>query len=188
MELELEIRNLDKVKNLLSGIHEGAERATTTAINRSLISIKKEMKKKVTHEYDIKSTDVEKTLAVKKATFSMLSGTIISKSPRIALYKFLKGTSGNDIKVRIKKSEGTKIVKRNPKNLGNPFLANMKNGHRGIFQRKNKSSYPIKENYSLSIPQMLGYKSIGEYVMEKGNTLLEKAIEREVERILRGYV
>ena len=47
MELELEIRNLDKVKNLLSGIHEGAERATTTAINRSLISIKKEMKKKI---------------------------------------------------------------------------------------------------------------------------------------------
>lgn len=187
MELELEIRNLDKVKNLLSGIHEGAERATTTAINRSLISIKRN-EEKVTQEYDIKSTDVEKTLAVKKATFSMLSGTIISKSPRIALYKFLKGTSGNDIKVRIKKSEGTKIVRRNPKNLGNPFLANMKNGHRGIFQRKDKSSYPIKENYSLSIPQMLGYKSIGEYVIEKGNTLLEKAIEREVERILRGYV
>lgn len=188
MGLEIVIINLDRVKNLLSGIHEGAERAATTAINRSLISIKKEMKKKVTQEYDIKSTDIERTLAVKKATFSRLSGTIISKSPRIALYKFLKGTSGNDIKVRIKKSEGTKIVRRNPKNLGNPFLANMKNGHRGIFQRKIKSSYPIKENYSLSIPQMLGYKGIGEFVMEKGNTLIEKAIEREVERILRGYV
>ena len=188
MKLALEIKNFDKVKNLLSGIHGGAERAAATAINRSLIIIKKEMKKKATYEYDIKSTDVEKTLAVKKATFSILSGTIISKSHRTALYKFFKGTSGDDIKVRIKKSEGTKIVKRNSKNLGNPFLANMKNGHRGIFQRKVEKPYPIKENYTLSIPQMLGYQRAEDYVMEKGNTLLEKAIEREVERILRGYV
>lgn len=81
MELELEIRNLDKVKNLLSGIHEGAERATTTAINRSLISIKKEMKKKVTQEYDIKSTDVEKTLAVKKLLFQCFLGLLFLKVP-----------------------------------------------------------------------------------------------------------
>lgn len=84
----IEIKNLDKAQRLLSGIKNGVERATSSAINRSIITIKKDLKKDVTSNYAITSTEVEKTLSVKKANFKSPIGFIRSKSPRLSLYKF----------------------------------------------------------------------------------------------------
>ena len=97
----IEIKNLDKAQRLLSGIKNGVERATSSAINRSIITIKKDLKKDVTSNYAITSTEVEKTLSVKKANFKSPIGFIRSKSPRLSLYKFFKS----------KKADGTLLVK-----------------------------------------------------------------------------
>ena len=66
----------------------------------------------------------------------------------------------------------------------------MRNGHIGIFQRKYKNNYPIKEHRTLSIPQMLGTESIMEYIAKNGQAekLIEERIEKEIDRILKGYL
>lgn len=42
----IEIRNLAKVEKLLKDIPKGVEKATSSAINRSLVTLKKNVKKK----------------------------------------------------------------------------------------------------------------------------------------------
>lgn len=185
----IELKNLDKAKKLLSGIPNGIERAASSAINRSIVTLKKELKKKVTTEYNIKSTEIEKSLNTKKATFSDLTGTIYSKSPTLSLYKFFV-SQNSGIYVKVKKTEGKKLVVGKPGRRGKPFISGMRNGHIGIFQRKYKSNYPIKEHRTLSIPQMLGTESIMEYIAKNGQAekLIEERIEKEIDRILKGYL
>ena len=132
----IEIRNLAKVEKLLKDIPNGVEKATSSAINRSLVTLKKNVKKEVTDNYGIKSTEVEKAMVVQKAIPMKITGSIKSRSPLLSLYKFLKSNNENEIKVLIKKTSGTQRV-RGKKNLkGKPFIARMKNGHKGIFQEK----------------------------------------------------
>ena len=64
----------------------------------------------------------------------------------------------------------------------------MKNGHKGIFQKKENRK--IEELKTLSIPQMLGSESVMEYIRSNNevDNVLEKNLRREVNRILKGYV
>lgn len=62
----IEIRNLEKVEKLLKDIPNGVERATSSAINRSLVTLKRDIKKEVTDNYGIKASDVEQWLLKKR--------------------------------------------------------------------------------------------------------------------------
>lgn len=186
--LQIDINGLEKVQAFLGGIHQGTERAITTGINKTLIKLKAVAKKRVTQEYAIKSGEIEKTLSIKKANFSSLGGTLVSKSPLLPVMKFLKGSKGPDLRVMVKKSDGMKILSGKAEYDGRPFTATMKSSHKGVFQRKGKKPYPIKELYSLSIPQMLGHQDMQEYIQKEGGGILENMIMHEVNRILKGYL
>lgn len=186
----IEIKNLDKARRLLSGIKNGVERATSSAINRSITTIKKDLKKDVTTNYAITSTEVEKTLSVKKANFKTPIGYIRAKSPRLSLYKFFKTKKADGtLLVRVKKREKRKAVVGKTNLYGRPFLATMKNGHRGIFQRKGKNrKSTIQDLKTVAIPQMLGTETVQEYVEDKAPKILEKNLDREIDRILKGHL
>lgn len=188
----VEIKNLEKAEKLLFGVKNGIERATTSAVNRSITTIKKDLKKDVTSNYAIKSSEIENKLSVKKATFSNTTGYITSKAPLLSLHKFFSSKkSDGTIYVRVKKRERKRAVKGKPYLFGKPFTATMKNGHKGIFQRKSKGrkeSTRIQDLKTVSIPQMLGTESIQEYIDKKAPEILEKNMDREIERILKGYL
>lgn len=206
MDNFIEVKNIEKAQKLLEGIPNGVEKAITNSINRSLTTLKKDLKKTVTKEYGIKSTDLEKSMVTRKATFSTLSGSIYSKSPTLSLYKFFKSNSTKGISILVKKSEGRKIAKGKPNLNGKPFLAKTKNGHIGIFQKtfrtkkkiiktKRKGNverevYTIEDLKTLSIPQMLGSKTIMEYInnSDKVEEIISKNMDREIERILKGFL
>lgn len=195
----LELKDLEKAKKLLENIPNGVERAATRAINRSLTTLKKELKKEVTKNYGIKSTDIEKALSTKKATFTALNATIKAKSPVLSLHKFYKSQSKKGITVLIKKSEGRKKVKGKSNLNGLPFIAKMSNGHVAIFQKNNKvrKVQGKKKNYNaqgltqlntVSIPQMLGSETVMQHLKENGaDDMLQKNFEREIEKVLKGY-
>lgn len=183
-------KELERAKKDLACIEQGIEKAVSSAINKTLVNIKTEAKKKIQSEYNIKSRDIEKTFKIYKANYSKLTGTVESKGHSYSAFKFITGyTNDRRIKVKIKKSRGTVIFTGKKKYKTNPFVATMGSGHTGIFQRENQArDASIKESYSLSIPQALGGKEVNEFVQEEGAKHLAKNLDREVERILRGYV
>lgn len=198
--ITIDDKELEKAQKLLGGIENGVKRAITSAINHSLGKAKTKLKKKITQEYYIKSSDVEKTLSIKKANYSTLAGTISSRSKRTSLTKLKIKKSGTSILSGVKKSNGIKLLQGKDNLFGRPFTAKMKNGHIGVFQRKTKQRIrvgmvssseqenPIQELYTLSIPQMAGEKGVQKYIEEEAEKMVNERFEHEVERILKGHV
>lgn len=193
-------KELEKAQKLLGGIENGVKRAITSAINHSLGKAKTKLKKKITQEYYIKSSDIEKTLSIKKANYSTLAGTISSRSKRTSLTKLKIKKSGTSILSGVKKSNGIKLLQGKDNLFGRPFIKKMKNGHNGVFQRKTKQRIgvgmrssseqenPIQELYTLSIPQMAGEKGVQKYIEEEAEKMVNERFEHEVERILKGHI
>ena len=198
--ITIDDKELEKAQKLLGGIENGVKRAITSAINHSLGKAKTKLKKKITQEYYIKSSDVEKTLSIKKANYSTLAGTISSRSKRTSLTKLKIKKSGTSILSGVRKSNGIKLLRGKDELFGKPFTAKMKNGHTGVFQRKTKQRIgvgmgssseqenPIQELYTLSIPQMAGEKGVQKYIEEEAEKMVNERFEHEVERILKGYI
>ena len=198
--ITIDDKELEKAQKLLGGIENGVKRAITSAINHSLGKAKTKLKKKITQEYYIKSSDVEKTLSIKKANYSTLAGTISSRSKRTSLTKLKLKKSGTSILSGVRKSNGIKLLRGKDELFGKPFTAKMKNGHTGVFQRKTKQRIgvgmgssseqenPIQELYTLSIPQMAGEKGVQKYIEEEAEKMVNERFEHEVERILKGYI
>lgn len=198
--ITIDDKELEKAQKLLGGIENGVKRAITSAINHSLGKAKTKLKKKITQEYYIKSSDVEKTLSIKKANYSTLAGTISSRSKRTSLTKLKLKKSGTSILSGVRKSNGIKLLRGKDELFGKPFTAKMKNGHIGVFQRKTKQRIrvgmvssseqenPIQELYTLSIPQMAGEKGIQKYIEEEAEKMVNERFEHEVERILKGRI
>lgn len=198
--ITIDDKELEKAQKLLDGVENGVKRAITSAINHSLEKAKTKLKKKVTQEYYIKSSDIEKTLSIKKANYSTLAGTISSRSKRTSLTKLKIKKSGTSILSGVKKSNGIKLLRGKDELFGKPFTTKMKNGHIGVFQRKtrqrigvgigssSKQENPIQELYTLSIPQMAGEKGVQKYIEEEAEKMVNERFEHEVERILKGHI
>lgn len=198
--ITIDDKELEKAQKFLGGIENGVKRAITSAINHSLGKAKTKLKKKITQEYYIKSSDVEKTLSIKKANYSTLAGTISSRSKRTSLTKLKLKKSGTSILSGVRKSNGIKLLRGKDELFGKPFTAKMKNGHTGVFQRKTKQRIgvgmgssseqenPIQELYTLSIPQMAGEKGVQKYIEEEAEKMVNERFEHEVERILKGHI
>lgn len=74
----------------------------------------------------------------------------------------------------------------------NAFVARMSSGHVGIFERdagktRHDSNLPIHELKGDAFAQMVGEKSVRDELTKDAIDTLEKRLDHEIERILRGY-
>lgn len=191
----IDSKNLEEAQKELSHIEKGIEKAISLAINHSLSKVKTQLKKKVREEYFIKDKDVEKTLKMKKANISSLSGTITSTSTRTSLAKFNVRKNSFGLTVAIKKDRGRVPVQGKPKLYGKPFLVKLNNGHIGVMQRKTEKKIyvakgiwrsPIEELFTLSIPQMVENPIIQNYIEDQVITIFNERFNHEVERLIKG--
>ena len=196
----LEVKNLEKAEAMLKNIPNGIERAITGTINKALVKVKSEIKKKVSKDYNIIKKDVDKDLKIRKATFATLTGTISARYPREPIIRFLTSSSKRNTKVKIKKTEKSKVLNGKPEYIGKPFITILQNGHMGIFQRKSnerkrtsrgknigKKQTPIAQLYTISISEMIASESVSKYAIEQGEKYIESILEKEINRILLGY-
>ena len=66
------------------------------------------------------------------------------------------------------------------------FTAQIPNGHIGIYERKNDSSYPIKQLYGPSVPRMADNAVVLKMVEGRVNEVINNRMEHEIDRILNG--
>ena len=67
------------------------------------------------------------------------------------------------------------------------FIAKMKSGHTGMFERDGTGRLPITEFMGPSAAQMAANSVVVEQVEEKAQEVINKRIEHEITRILNGY-
>ena len=81
----------------------------------------------------------------------------------------------------VERAGGVKPLDGDPK----AFIAIMKSGHKGVFEREGDESLPIKQLYGPSVPQMIKNEEIMKKINDEANETLQKRIEAEINNILR---
>ena len=150
------------------------------------------MGKEVPQRYYVSSGTVRGTIRTVNASKSSLSGAVVSRGSPIALSKFKvspnrgvkrtkKGFSPGVYSAGVEKSGGMKPLSGDPK----AFIADMKSGHRGVWNRVSNKRFPIKQLYGPSVPQMAKNEEIMVKINKEAGETLEKRINAEVNNILR---
>ncbi len=184
IEIKIDTKELERVEKMLSNVPQGMEKATSSAINRTLQMTRTSATRKVRETYDIKAKDVRGTIKMNRAGKSNLQGAMISRGGAIPLMKFKINPSKPNPKRR---KPVFASVKRSGGNIKSAFVAEMDSGHTGVFERVGKARFPIRELYGPSSPQMIGEETIIEEIQEEAQDIMIKRLSHEAVRLLGRY-
>lgn len=200
--IELSAETVQRVEHILAGVPKGAERALSNAMNKGLSKVKSGAIKKVREVYTVQSraaSEATKT-RIKKASTGDLAGYISFAGYKIPLYKFsvtpkVPGT-GKTVFASVKKGSGGVLEEA--------FVAQMKSGHLGVFERTgeqgiqsrmgktksgtgNQHTEKLEEKMGLAMGQMIGNQSVLIQLEQETQELINNHLEHEIDRILSGY-
>lgn len=183
--IEISEETIDRVSTILAGVPKGAERALSNAINRGLSKVKTGATKRVKEVYTVQSSafNSETTTKIQRASAGNLAGYIHFSGCKIPLYKFKVTPKAPGIKKRVHAA----VMKGGGATFADAFIAQMKSGHIGVFERETSSRFPVEEFMGLSAAQMIGNEKVIAEVEEEAQKLVNERIEHEIDRLLNGY-
>lgn len=183
--IEITSETIERVETLLAGIPKGAERAFSNSINRGLSRVKTGAMKRVKEVYAVQSTALTAatTTRISKASTGNLAGYVSFSGFKLPLYKFnvtpKNPATGKMVTASVMKGGGTAFE--------DAFVAEMKSGHIGVFERNSKSRLPVEEIMGLSPAQMVGNTAIIAELEEEAQKMVDERLAHEIDRILNGY-
>jgi len=197
--IEITDRQIDRVNLILGGMGNGSESVLKNAINRGLSSVRVQSVRSITKMYDITQKDIkaDSTIYLRKAAGRDLAGHVSFSGMRIPLYKFNvtpREPSARRVKASVLKSSS-------PTSFTDAFIARMKNGHTGVFERtrkqgiearvaihgESKHTEKIRELFGPATAQMARNAVVLEHVEKEAQHVIDIRIEHEMDRILKGY-
>lgn len=183
--IEITSETIERAETLLAGIPKGAERAFSNAINRGLSHAKTQAFRQVKRVYAVKQTALNETTTtrIQKASTGNLAGSVSFSGVKIPLYQFQvtpkEPRKGQKVRAGVMKGGG--------ETFDHAFLAKMRSGHIGIFERLTSKRLPIEEIMGLSAAQMVQNQVIIDQLTEEAQKKVDERLEHEIERILNGY-
>lgn len=212
IELAIDAGQLASVQRTLSGIEHGTRDAIRTAINKTLPRARTLIAKEVNKKLNLKYGQILKTMTVKKAGGSQLSGSILVKRVPVKLIEYatslVSGVSSGSapIKVKVHRArqvkEGVRLVvwrQKGAEALPHAFIATMPSGHTGIFRRLPNSTHrtvvkngrkistqlPIRELYGPTIVGVLeGEPGFLDELKAALRPILAQTLDSQVEWLL----
>jgi hypothetical protein len=182
MDFDIKLEGFDTLQAKLDP--NIARQAARSAINKMADRTKNEASRKIREEYNIPAARLNEYLRVTaRATDSGLFAIISGQGLGVALYYFSarqsnmaiigagagrfrekfvwhkKGSHAGPVTVQIKKAGGRKEVSSRF-GAAKPFIAQMKTGHIGVFERPGKERLPIKPLYGPGVSKLFAAKQI----------------------------
>ncbi len=210
MSVTVEAVNLGYVERRLGFMKEKAPKALKLAVNDTARKARSRLAKEAKKAYVVKVAGFNSVMDIKYATASKPTAIIHTKGKKIPLAKFSfrAGTLGEGMYYNItlnrpqigkggkgavgKVLKGARYKSSSEEKL-KWFVAEMKNGHTGIFQRHASKMRgqkgEISEKMGASIPEMIGdEKRVYGIVKPHIQSDLKAAVSRHVSRALRGEI
>ena len=200
---------LDRAIKVLAGIEGGVSKAVTSAMKRAESKLRTEAKKAITEKYDISAEAIRanENVNVKYDYSSGVTALISFHGNKIPLHKY-GGVSPKGLQRDTSKlvaaliggrwarvhpgivASGHQLKGTAPTKFGNAFVAQMKSGHVGIFERTGGVAAgggdAIKEIMGSSVPQMLGGEDVVEKLTDEAMQTFDERLDHEVSRLLSG--
>ena len=168
IQMQLDTASLDRAKMMMAELKGIEPKVKSRAINRSLTSVRAEAVSLIGLDLNLTATKIRESFTMNNATVANPTGSVVSKSKPIPLIDF-NGTrelARGGVSVQVKRTgERVKLL--------HAFIATMKSGHRGVFEReagnfgrpfqilKNYAAMPKK--YRLPIDELFGPRITDEY-------------------------
>lgn len=186
---------------LLGGIKNGAVRAITGSINKSLIPVRAYATKLIVQKLNLKAARVKKDFTFKRATFGDQTGAVHAEGEPIGLYQFGARELKSGISVKVEKGKGTtklrhafiakgvgrqthmNVYERQRKpgiKYGKPVMPKLKYGRlpdKYRFKLKRKTGPRIEDTYAAVFPK------VEVFAVEEQ----QKQLDIQVEGLLRRY-
>lgn len=149
------------------------------AINRSLTSVRAEAVSLIALDLNLTQTKIRNSFTMNRATVTNPSGSVVSKSKPIPIIDFngTRALARGGVSVQVKRTGARE-------RLIHTFIATMKSGHRGVFEREAGNfgrPFQVLKNYAampkrfrLPIEELFGPRITDEY--SKGPIL--EAVQR----------
>ncbi len=203
-------KSVERAEKLLAGIPKGIDKALKSATTRTTSFLRTQSTKRIRERYDITKSAVRanENVEVKYSYQNGVSAVIYFAGMKIPLYRYngaepKEPTPDKSKKVRAMISGQWRYVHpsvaasghilngTSPTRFENAFVAQMKSGHTGIFERTGRMSYSdgdeIRELMGLSVPQMLGNQEVVDKLAEDADSKFEERMDHEITRILNGW-
>lgn len=177
MRLEIDDKgSLEQAAEALRGLPGAIDKIAQKATRASMKGVKREATAKVAERYTIQRGRIGTTMRVaykgKTAEFSSRG--------RVNDLAYFKHTPRSVPKHRPPKGKYlfSQVVKGEGGTIAHAFLARMRSGHVGVFERTDgNKSIPIEKKAGPSTPQMVGYPTIRDYLEEQMKRRFEEAME-----------
>lgn len=118
-----------------------------------------------------------------KATLRRPTATLLGRGFRLAIIRFKPKQTPEGVTFQIRRGGGTRSLKSR-------FIAQMKSGHVGVWERhktkkmRDKPKAALTEKYTLSIPEMLGARKVNVPVHKTFVRNAAKEFDRQLDRML----
>lgn len=198
----------ERAEKILADIPGGAEKAIRSAMSRAVSRLRSQSSTVVREKYDISSADLRANQNVRVSwSGDNTEARVIFSGHKIPLYRY-GGASPKQPAVKTTEwvnalvagkwkrvhpgvaASGHQFKSSPTTKFGNAFVAQMKSGHVGIFERTggaNSRGDSIKEIMGSSVAQMLGNEEVAQKLIADANETLSTRLEHEITRILNGY-
>ncbi len=190
IELEIKSNRKEIVADMSRYVGE-QQKAVVRALNKTAISARAEASKEVRLAgYNLKASAIKASFSIKKANADNLVVVLKATGSPIALINY--GANQTKAGVSFKVKAGRQVMRH-------AFIATMKNGHVGVFERvgnarikgakgskilmngkRGRANLPIKELYGPSIPDTLGNSVVSKAIMKKINETFPKILAAEL--------
>lgn len=201
---------LERAVKLLSGLPGGINKAVRGAMSRSVSHLRAANVKAIRDRYAIAAANVRanENVTVRYTYQNGVQATVNFAGQKIPLFRF-DGASpktpawdGASLVQAIVSgrwrtvhpglpASGHVLKSTSPRRFQSAFVATMKTGHTGIFQRTggvtSSGGDELDEFYGPSIPQMLGSEAVEERLAKETMEQFDQRLEHEVSAILNGW-
>ncbi len=202
---------IERAKALLADIPDGADKAMKAAMSRTVQRLRSDANRAIQEKYDITDAGIrsEKNVRVRYSYQNGVQATVTFSGRKIPLYRFggaypkvpTQDIAAGRKPVQVRgawtmqyqgvAARGHQFQDTGPTQFMDAFVARMKSGHIGIFERTGGStsegSDAIREIMGSSVAQMVGKPQVAEKLTEEAYKTFETELDKAVYRILTGW-
>lgn len=175
-EFSVKLEGMDALVKKLNELGN-APRLAARALNQTATHVRSQAVKEVTSQWNIKAKDIRDKIKIRgRATASSPIATLEMRAEPIPLIRFgAKQLKRGGVRYKLRKAAGFK-------RLPHAFVAKMRSGHVGVFQRRGKPRLPIMEKTVITPVSML--KQRMPELIADAKPFLRRRIESQIKQIL----
>jgi len=188
LKVDLDRNKFSEILKKCSLLANDAEinKAINRAAKRAADTAKAETVRQLSSEYTLPASEIRGTIFARNMGGGNVGAVMDISSSPFALPKF-KGVTPTEVMPPAKGPVHAKVKKSGGGTLKQAFVAKMKSGHVGVYERKDKKNLPIEQNFGPSTTGMFkANETVSEAVMKLAGETFEKRVQHELARLFNG--